>query len=282
MTVGEEDASGVEWTEFPFVGLELRPLCAKLFPTLEISGRPTAAPGSRDGQLGDAVDSIREASARPRPSAPVRHSSRICGASWHCTCNPCSRRTSSVCRAGGRAVESGRARSMGERLFLRQSDSGRGVGGLLPSAVGSDVEGRRRVSASVREALNADPELRPRQRDANGVAWHLDPTADRWAFLQAELHGPFAFAATCEAYAAAQPACEVRLRVYTRADRAHACPTEVLLAPPRGVAGSDHAVVVLELFCSSGADCVGYHYDPVVASPFLEGRTFVGSDGRFS
>ena len=38
------------------------------------------------------------------------------------------------------------------------------LAGLLPSAVGSDVEGRRRVSASVREALNADPERRRRQR----------------------------------------------------------------------------------------------------------------------
>ena len=54
-------------------------------------------------------------------------------------------------------------------------------------SVGTDVAGRRRVSAGVREALNADQELRPRQRDADGVAWLLDADADRRAFLQAEL-----------------------------------------------------------------------------------------------
>ena len=60
---GEEDASGVEWTEFPFVGLELRPLLRKAFPDSRDLRRVLRRPWVREmDSWGDAVVSIREAS----------------------------------------------------------------------------------------------------------------------------------------------------------------------------------------------------------------------------
>ena len=142
----------IEWTEFAFVGLELRPLLRDAFPDPRDLRRLLRRPWVREmDSWGDAVVSIREApdaAAAERAGGAFIAKLRRLLAEQAQPVLPTNQARREEVAAEGRQIGRGETHGVNDCLCdsLIQVAA---LAGLLPGAVGADVAGRRRVSAGI-------------------------------------------------------------------------------------------------------------------------------------
>lgn len=194
--MSDEEAIRVDWSLFPFVGVELRPLLRTAFPEERNLRTVLQLSWVREmDSWGDTIIAMRDApndSAKARAGANFVAQLRRLLALHRQPSLPTNKERQTVLAGDGRCVGTGETHGVND-CFCDTLIQVASFAGVLPKEAANDLTRRREVSAEVRNKLNADDELRPRHRDTSGVALFCDEQAGRNAFLQAELHGPSAF-----------------------------------------------------------------------------------------
>ncbi|CAE7344756.1 TTC28 [Symbiodinium sp. CCMP2592] len=151
------------------------------------------------------------------------------------------------------------------RRLARASGEGNNAGAGKQS-------GRAAVCTACREFLihHPDERWRPRSRTISGSICNASVEEHNAAYLQSHLHAAPAVQFMLENWGVDLQADQaIRLRVFTRFDHEQLQPEELVL---REAAGSEQEPrsIYLEVYCWSGNDVGGYHYDALLHEDCLE------------